>query len=54
MITELQKVSRETVKFMCGKYRLDEAGDGKNELKFKQGKRTRTVSTVYLLSFYVN
>ena len=44
-MTELQCVSHETMKFMRGKYRLDEIGDGKNELKFKQGQKT--VLTVY-------
>jgi len=45
-MTELQKVKFETVKFMRGKYMLDEIGDGKNELKFKQGKKT--ILTIYL------
>ena len=31
---------------MRGKYRLDEIGDGKNELKFKQGQKT--ILTVYI------
>ncbi len=31
--------------FMRGKYRLDEIGDGKDELKFKQGKKT--ILTIY-------
>lgn len=31
---------------MRGKYRLDEIGDGKDELKFKQG--TKTILTIYL------
>lgn len=44
-MTELEKVRRETMVFMRGKYRLDEIGDGKDELKFKQGKST--VLTVY-------
>lgn len=30
----LEKISHETMVFMRGKYRLDEIGDGKNELKF--------------------
>ncbi len=46
MTTELQKVSRETVKFMRGKYRLNEVGNGNNELKFKQSKKT--ILTVYI------
>lgn len=44
-MTELEKVSHETMKFMRGKYRLDEIGDGKDELKFKQGQKT--ILTVY-------
>ncbi|MCH5323646.1 MAG: DUF3788 family protein [Eubacterium sp.] len=44
-MTQLEKVSHEFMKFMRGKYRLDEIGDGKDELKFKQGKRT--IVTVY-------
>ncbi|MEA4861688.1 MAG: DUF3788 family protein [Victivallaceae bacterium] len=42
---ELEAVSRDTMRFMRGKYLLGEIGDGKNELKFKQGKRT--VLTIY-------
>ena len=34
-MTILEQVSHETMKFMRGKYRLDEIGDGKDELKFK-------------------
>ena len=45
-MTELEKVRLETVKFMRGKYRLDELGNGKNELKFKQGQKT--ILTVYI------
>ncbi len=45
-MTDLDKVRYETVKFMRGKYRLDEVGDGKNELKFKQGKKT--ILTIYI------
>lgn len=36
----LEMVSHETMVFMRGKYRLDEIGDGKDELKFKQGQKT--------------
>lgn len=43
---KLEQVSRETMVFMRGNYRLDEIGDGKNELKFRQGQKT--VLTVYL------
>lgn len=42
----LEKISHETMVFMRGNYRLDEIGNGKNELKFKQGKRT--FLTVYI------
>lgn len=33
----LEQISHETMVFMRGKYRLDEIGNGKDELKFKQG-----------------
>lgn len=42
----LEQISHETMVFMRGKYRLDEIGDGKDELKFKQGQRT--ILTIYL------
>lgn len=45
-MTELETVKLETVKFMRGKYQLNEVGDGKEELKFKQGKKT--ILTIYL------
>lgn len=35
----LEKISHETMMFMREKYCLDEIGDGKDELKFKQGKK---------------
>lgn len=38
-VNTLEQISHETMVFMRGKYRLDEIGDGKNELKFKQGKK---------------
>ena len=41
----LEKISYETMKFMRSKYLLDEVGDGKDELKFKQGKKT--ILTIY-------
>ena len=44
-MTILEQVSHETMVFMRGKYRLDEIGDGKDELKFKQGQKT--ILTVY-------
>ena len=42
----LEKISHETMVFMRGKYCLDEIGDGKNELKFKQGQKT--ILTIYI------
>ena len=45
-MNELERVSHETMVFMRGRYRLDEIGDGKDELKFKQGKNT--ILTVYI------
>ena len=42
----LEKVSHETMVFMRGNYRLDEIGDGKDELKFKQGQKT--ILTIYI------
>ncbi len=45
-MTILEQVSHETMVFMRGKYRLDEIGDGKDELKFKQG--SRTIVTIYI------
>lgn len=43
---DLEKVSHEAMVFMRGKYRLDEVGNGKDELKFKQGQKT--VLTIYI------
>lgn len=45
-MNELEKISHETMVFMRGKYCLDEIGDGKNELKFKQGQKT--ILTIYI------
>lgn len=45
-MNNMEKISHETMKFMRGKYRLDEIGDGKDELKFKQGKKT--ILTIYI------
>lgn len=45
-MTVLEQVSHETMVFMRGKYHLDEIGDGKNELKFKQGQKT--ILTIYI------
>lgn len=44
-MAQLEKVSHETMKFMRGRYRLDEIGDGKDELKFRQGQKT--ILTIY-------
>ena len=44
-MTKLEQISHNFMRFMRGKYRLDEIGDGKDELKFKQG--TKTILTVY-------
>ena len=44
--TELEQVSSETMRFMRGKYALDEVSDGKDELKFRRGGRT--VLTIYI------
>lgn len=38
--TMLQKVSEETMRFMRGKYALDETGDGKDKLKFRKSGKT--------------
>jgi len=46
MVNTLEQISHETMIFMRGKYRLDEIGDGKNELKFKQGQKT--ILTIYI------
>ncbi|MDE7261513.1 MAG: DUF3788 domain-containing protein, partial [Oscillospiraceae bacterium] len=45
-MSQLEKISHETMVFMRGKYCLDEIGDGKDELKFKQGKKT--ILTIYI------
>lgn len=44
-MNNLEKISHETMVFMRGKYRLDEIGDGKDELKFKRGQKT--ILTIY-------
>lgn len=44
--TELQKVSEETMRFLRGKYVLDEVGNGKDELKLRRGGKT--VLTIYI------
>lgn len=46
MKSELQKVSEETMRFMRGKYELDEVSNGKDELKFKRG--AKTILTIYI------
>lgn len=45
-MTTLEQISHETMVFMRGKYRLDEIGDGKDVLKFMQGRRT--IVTIYI------
>ena len=42
----LDKVSEEAMRFMRGKYVLDEVGNGKDELKFRRGGKT--VLTIYM------
>jgi hypothetical protein len=42
----LEQVSEETMRFMRGRYRLDEVGNGKDELKFRGGGKT--VLTIYI------
>lgn len=42
----LDILSHEIMVYMRGKYCLDEIGDSKDELKFKQGKKT--ILTVYI------
>lgn len=44
--TKLQEVSEETMRYLRGKYVLDEVGNGKNELKFRRGGKT--VLTIYV------
>jgi hypothetical protein len=43
---KLQKVSEEIMRFMRGRYLLDEVGDGKDELKFRRGGKT--ILTIYI------
>jgi hypothetical protein len=43
---KLEKVSEETMRFMRGKYVLDEVGNGKDELKFRRG--SKTILTIYI------
>lgn len=45
-MTALEQASHEAMVYMRGRYRLDEVGNGKDELKFKQGKKT--ILTVYI------
>ena len=45
-MTILEQISHETMVFMRGKYHLDEIGDGKDELKFRQGNKT--ILTIYI------
>ena len=46
-MNNLEKISHEAMVFMRGNYRLDEIGDGKDELKFKQGTKTIIHTEVY-------
>ena len=48
--TELQKVGEEIMRFMRGKYALDEVGNGKDELAFLDGEET--VLTIYIHDGY--
>lgn len=43
---QLKKVSEETMRFMRGRYVVDEVGNGKDELKFRRGGKT--VLTIYI------
>jgi len=43
---QLEKVSAETMRFMRGKYVLDEVGDGKDKLEFREGGAT--ILTIYI------
>ena len=44
-MTELEKISEATMRFMRGKYALDEVGNGKDEVKFRRtGKTILTIS----------
>jgi len=45
-MTELEKVSEATMRFMRGKYVCDEVGNGKDELKFRRAGKT--VLTIYI------
>ncbi|MCL1910456.1 MAG: DUF3788 family protein [Kiritimatiellaeota bacterium] len=45
-MTGLEKVSAATMRFMRGKYALDEVGNGKDELKFRRAGKT--VLTIYI------
>jgi len=43
---KLEQNNFETMKFLRGKYKLNEIGNGKDELKFKQGQKT--ILTIYI------
>lgn len=43
---QLEQVSEETMRFMRGKYLLDEVSDGKEELKFRRSGKT--ILTIYI------
>lgn len=44
-MTALEQAGHQIMAFMRGRYCLDEVGDGKGELKFRQGKKT--ILTIY-------
>lgn len=48
--TELEKVSEEAMRFMRGKYELDEVSNGMDELKFCYGNET--ILTIYINDGY--
>ncbi len=47
---QLKKVSQETMRFMRGKYALDEVGNGKDKLTFRDDKKT--LLTIYIRDGY--
>lgn len=46
-MTELDMIKLETVKFLRGKYKLDEVGNGVDQIKFKQGQKTIVTIAVH-------
>lgn len=51
-MTELEKISFETVKFMRGKYCLDEVGDGNDELSYQ--KKMQFIQNVDIVVIFVS